>query len=109
MQMLHAPVVVDKLHGEPVEEVGLRRARAANSKIEYVVNERSAKVTQPGVVDGNSRSQGVVRADDPTSERQPPAGAGFREGLADRSVIRIGFFQRGASFLLGLTGRREIL
>src|SRR5262249_47398480 len=68
MNALHAPAALHELHGEPVEQLRMRRQLAVLAEISNAGNDRAAEMTQPDMVHCNSRGKRIFTAGDPTRE-----------------------------------------
>ena len=73
-QGFHAPVMlVDELHGQPVQEVRMRWRRALCAEVFERLDEAPSEKLFPETIDHHARRERVVGVDEPLGEAQPVA------------------------------------
>ena len=72
-QLLHIPAALDESHGEPVEQVGMRRHFALRAEIARRRDQSLAETLEPSPVHLDARGQGMARRSEPPREPEPVA------------------------------------
>ena len=76
MHRLETPALVDELPGQPVEQLGVRRAATEFSKITRRLDDAATEVAVPQAVHHHARGERVIRAGNPLGQRHAAAARG---------------------------------
>ena len=70
MHLLDAPAAVHELHGQPVQQFGMRRGVTHLAEVVQRADDAAAKVVVPDAIDDHSRCERIVARGDPLRQRQ---------------------------------------
>src|SRR5690242_12075814 len=87
MKRLGPPTMLREFHGEPIEQRLIHGGVAVVTKVEYRGDQGRAKMSQPKMIDGDSRGEGVVAVSDFFGEGQATAGTRFGIDGAERRIV----------------------